>query len=97
MTEKEIAKTLELLKYNIDYQRYENGKDDKIRVRMGRELAAWINGYVANLIINHTDNTRSKTIFGYPLEIDNDKTMCLEVLIVENVPIYRESEVQHGK
>ena len=94
MTTKEIEKTLGLLRYNIAYQRHVTGNYDKIRVRMGRELAAWIKGYVIGLIINNEDDTKSKTIFGCPLEIDNENPMCLEVLIVESIPIYREKQPQ---
>lgn len=94
MTVKEISKTLDMLHNSIEYQRHVNGNDDKIRVRIGRELAAWINGYATHLIINHADDTVRKSIFGYPMEIDNENPMCLEVCVVESVPVYRESSHQ---
>ena len=93
MKKNELDETLYILRDKLAYERYVKGNGDKIRVRMGRELATYVRGYTTPLIINHADETQSKSIFGYPLEIDNVNTMCLEVHIVENVPIYKESDV----
>ena len=92
MTAKEIDKTLNKLHYTIDYQRHVLGNDEKIRVRIGRALLAWINCYTSGLIWNYSNAIEEKTIWGFPLEVDNVNPMCCEVLIVESVPIYRESE-----
>ena len=96
MTAKEIEKTLNMLHFIIREKRHSFLDDKKIRVRMGRELAAWINGYNRDLIMNIADSTIQKTIFGYPLEINLENPMGLEVLIVENVPIYKEEQPQES-
>lgn len=88
MNNTEISKTLNMLRNIIDMKIYELGvDDDKIRVRIGREVMAWMNGYNRELI-ECAAITEYKTIFGYPIEIEYDNPMCLEVHIVEKVPIY---------
>lgn len=86
MTVQQIENTLYNLRYTIEGQRHIYGNDGKIRVRIGRELAAWINGYNKMYIMNYADGTMEKTIFGYPLEIDYENPMCLEVCVID--PIY---------
>lgn len=94
MTAKEIEKTLGMLRDVISKQRHVYGVDDKIEIHIGRELAAWIRGYSVLLIWNYNEGgTTKKTLFGYPVNIVYDNPMCLEVHIVEKVPIYKESEV----
>lgn len=92
MTVKEIENTLLNLRYAIEEKRHLVLDDNEIRLRIGRELLAWFNGYNSCLIMNYADSTQHKTIYGYPIEIEYEKTMCLEVHIVYSVPIYRESE-----
>jgi hypothetical protein len=93
MTVKEIKYTLDYLRNTIAYQRYGKGNDGKIRVRMGIDLARWIKTYYSYYYIYKTGDPAINSIFGCPLEIDDANPMCLEVLIVERVPVYRESEV----
>lgn len=93
MTAKEIEKTLGMLRDVISKQRHVYGVDDKIEIHIGRNLAAWIRGYNEALIWNCYDGTVKKTLFGYPVIVVNDNPMCLEVHIVEKVPLYKESEV----
>lgn len=90
MTAQQIENTLYNLRYTIEKQRHIYGNDNKIRVRIGRELAAWIRGYNKMYIMNYPDGTTKKTIFGYPLEIDYENPMCLEVCVVE--PVYVDKE-----
>ena len=87
MTVKEIENTLYNLQYTINRQRHLTIDDNKIIVRMGRELVAWINGYNNYLIMNYSESTEKKTIFGYPLEIDYENSMRLEVHLVEQVHV----------
>lgn len=92
MTGKEIEKTLDRLLLVIEYHQHVDGNDDRIRVRMGKELAERIKRHYIDWVIDNADYTGNETIFGYPLEIDDANPMCLEVLTVERVPVYRESE-----
>lgn len=97
MNDKEIATTLNMLNSIADMKRYELGVDhDKIRVRIGSELMAWINRYINNLLYC-SKMTKCNAIFGYPVEIEYDNPMCLEVHIVETVPIYKEGEADGNK
>lgn len=85
MTVQEIENTLYNLRYTIEKQRHLCIDDNKISVRIGRELMAWINGYNKYLIMNYSESAEKKTIFGYQVEIDYDNTMCLEVHVIEGV------------
>ena len=87
MKTEQIETILSCLQYTIAKQRSLTLNDDNIRVRMGRELAAWINGYNRSLLAFNYEPTEYKTIFGYPLEIDNANPMCLEVELVEKIYI----------
>ena len=92
MNDKEIATTLNRLNDIIELKKHELGiEHEQIRVRIGRELMAWIRGYIDNFI-SCTYKTQQTTIFGYPIEIEYENPMCLEVHIVESVPIYKECE-----
>ena len=93
MKAQEIEGTLSNLQYIINIQRCKTIDESKIKVRMGRELAAWIRGYNRGLIMNYSEPTEYKTILGYPLEIDNENVMCLEVALIEKVHV---EGVKHG-
>lgn len=83
---KEVIHTLNMLQNIIDMKIYETGVDDsKIKVRMGRKVMAWL--IHNSSLIECAAITEYKAIFGYPIEIDYDNPMCLEVHIVEKVPI----------
>lgn len=94
MTEQKLSKIIERLIYTIEYQRCRGVCDSKIRVRIGRELLAWMirmSGVrLSNVDIkkneeNDTLDGNIMTIYGYPMEIDNERSMCLEVLVVEDI------------
>ena len=94
MTEQKLSKIIERLIYTIEYQRCRGVCDSKIRVRIGRELLAWIMGMsgvgLSNVDIkkneeNDTLKGNTMTIYGYPMEIDHERSMCLEVLVVEDI------------
>lgn len=94
MTEQKLSKIIKRLIYTIEDQRCRGVCDSKIRVRIGRELLAWIMGMsgvgLSNEDIkkyeeNDTLDGNIMTIYGYPMEIDNERSMCLEVLVVEDI------------
>lgn len=94
MTEQKLSKIIKRLIYTIEEQRCRGVCDSKIRVRIGRELLAWIMGMsgvgLSNEDIkkyeeNDTLDGNIMTIYGYPMEIDNERSMCLEVLVVEDI------------
>lgn len=94
MTEQKLSKIIERLNYTIEYQRCRGVCDSKIRVRIGRELLAWIMGMSGVGLSNedikkyegdYTLKGNTMTIYGYPMEIDNERSMCLEVLVVEDI------------
>ena len=93
MKAQEITNTIGKLCETIQKERHLYGNYD-LRVRIGRELLAWIAVYDSGAIINYDDHTKGKTIFGCPIEINLENTMCLEVHVVRFVPIYREFEAQ---
>lgn len=89
MNDNDISATLNILLATIESKRYELGIDDsKIKVRMGRHLAFQI---MNSLTDKYTYDRRldESSIFGYPLEIEYNNPMCLEVHIVEKVPIVK--------
>lgn len=85
MNDETIKKTLNKMCMTIDDKKHQGVDDGKIRVRMGKHLATRI-----MLTYNMTLVTSEmNTILGYPIEIDYDNPMCLEVHIVEKVPIVK--------
>ena len=92
MTKQEIENILDKLHNTLMKKEHETYKGE-IRVRIGRELLAGICAYNRNLVMNFRGRTEHKILLGHIIEIENANPMCLEVLTVESVPIYRESEV----
>ena len=92
MTKQDIENTLDKIHYGIRLQELKKDDSDEIRVRIGRELIGWINGYDVNLIQGYTAITDYKTIWGYPVEIEHNNAMCIEVHIVKKLPIYKDNE-----
>lgn len=94
MTEQKLSKIIKRLIYTIEDQRCRGVCDSKIRVRIGRELLAWIIG-MSGVGLSNEDIKKNKeddtldgnimTIYGYPMEIENERSMCLEVLVVEDI------------
>lgn len=91
MTVQEINNTLNKLHYTLMKREHETNYGE-IRVRIGRELLRRLFENIINKPINYIDSTEAGTIFGHPLEIAYDNPMCLEILVVEKVTIYEESE-----
>ena len=91
MTAQEINNTLNKLHYTL-IEREHKTNYGEIRVRIGRELLTRLFGYIINQPIKYIDSTESGTIFGHPLEIAYDNPICLEIHVVEKVPVYEESE-----
>lgn len=93
MTREEINKTLDML-YNITKKQiHEKGADpDAIEIYIGIDLLRHIEIYVAGVVIYYALE-QTTTLMGYPVNVVYDNPMCLEVHIVEKVPIYKESEV----
>lgn len=95
MNDKELSTILNILLHTIESKKYELGiVDDKIKVRMGRHLATQIIRSLNSCITFTCDTDSANAIFGYPLEIEYNDPMCLEVHIVEKVPIYKEGEIK---
>ena len=91
MTAQEINNTLNKLHYTLMKREHETYYGE-IRVRIGRELLRRLFENIINQPINYIDCTEAGTIFGHPLEIAYDNPMCLEIHVVEKVPVYEESE-----
>ena len=87
MKAQEIENTLYNLRYTLEKQRHIYGNENKITVRIGCGLAAWIRGYNKELILNYREPENYKSIFGYPVEIDYVNPMCLEVHFIEQVHV----------
>ena len=64
-------------------------------MRIGKDIMQNILNYLDNYMVyrNFYITDSYLYIFGCPIEIEEYNPMCLEVLLVESVPIYRESEV----
>jgi hypothetical protein len=93
MIDIDITATLGVLMGCIEIKKHELGIDEsKLKVRMGRKLADVILNF--DLYLVRPFITKETTIFGIPLEIDYNDDMCLEVHIIEKVPvIIKEGEI----
>ena len=91
MTDKEISMTLSMLKgaiYSVE------GKGQSVdSIRMGVTLCDTIVAYTTDLLINHQDIGKLRTMFGLPVKIDYENPWTLKVLTAVDVPVMRESEV----
>lgn len=92
MTDKDLSATLGLLKRRIETKKQELGIDEsKLRVRMGRKLATEIIRWAGYFIVEPIIDEEYK-IFDIPIETENNNDMCLEVHIVEKIPVIKEGE-----
>lgn len=92
MNKTDIIRTLDALRNVINFQtEILEVPDHNIRIRIGKKLIEDIKICINTMY--YINPMQTTTIFGYPVEIDYDKPMCLEVHIVESVPIYLESDI----
>lgn len=90
MTDKDISATLNILNGFIEAKKYELGIDEsKLRVCIGRKLATEIMYHLDRYLIVEPTIDEEYKIFGIPIEIENNDDMCLEVHIVEKVPVIK--------
>ena len=98
MTRKEINKTISMLKHIINKQMYVKGADaDTIEISIGIDLLRHIEAYITGVVTYYASELEKTRLMGYPVNVVYNNPMCLEVHIVEKVPIYRESEVDNGQ
>lgn len=91
MTDKDLSATLGVLNGYIETKKCELGIDEsKLRVRMGRKLATEIMCHLDRYFIVEPTIDEEYKIFDIPIEIENNDDMCLEVHIVEKVPVVKE-------
>jgi len=91
MTEAEIKSTLSMLRGAIYSVEAKGQSVDSIR--MGVTLSDTIVAYTTDLLINHQDIGKLRTMFGLPVKIDYENPWTLKVLTAVEVPVMRESEV----
>ena len=87
MTKEEIKNTLYKLENDLWHISNLTSGYDEIRVRIGRRLATQIMRNFKGKIYCYADEVN--TIMGYPLEIEYENDMCLEILTVTKVPLYK--------
>lgn len=90
MTKQDIENTLDKLYYQLKLQELKKDDRDEIRVRMGRRLATQIICNLDSVIYCNVDEIN--TIMGYPLELEYNNDMCIEIHIVKKLPIYKDNE-----